>query len=103
MYNGKNNMRGERERGRENCDSHRVHRGQPRRFSFSPASRAFGGERGPSRVPPNGGDRGDWTEVRPRRRKAFEQSDGQRDNLHTVQRRGRGWEDQQLRQSRVMV
>jgi len=41
--------------GRENCDSHRVHRGQLRRLSFSPASRAYGGVRGPSRVPPYGG------------------------------------------------
>jgi len=89
--------------GCENCESHRVHRGQPRRFSFSPASRAYGGVRGPSRVPPYGGDRGEWTEVRSRRRKAFEQSDEQRDNFHTVQRRGRGWEDYHSRQSRVRV
>ena len=41
--------------------------------------------------------------MRPRRRKAFEQADGQRDRFQEVQRRGIGWEDHQRRQSRVRV
>jgi len=41
--------------------------------------------------------------VRPRRRKAFEQADGQRDRFQEVRRRGIGWEDHQRRQSRVRV
>jgi len=96
------NMRGERGSGRENRDSHR-HRGQSRRFSSSPDARYIGGERVPSRVPPHGGDRGEWTDVRPRRRKAFEQSDGQRDRFHEGYRRGRGWVDHHRRRSRVRV
>jgi len=93
-------MRGERERGRVNRDSH-LHRGQSRRFSSSPDARYFGGERGPSRVPPYGGDRGGWTAVRSRRRKAFERTDGQRDRFQADKRHGRGWEKQQRRQARV--
>ena len=58
-------------------------------------------------MPPHGGggggDRGEWSDVRPQRRKAFEQADGQRDRFHEGQRRGRGWEDPQRRRSRVRV
>jgi len=50
-------------------------------------------------VPPYGEDRGGWAVVRPRRRKVFEQADGQRDRFREFQRRGRGWEVQQRRQS----
>ena len=95
-------MRGERASGRVNRGSH-LHRGQPRRFSLSPVARYSGGERGPSRVPPYGGDKGDWTVVRPRRRKALEQPDGQRDRFQLYNWRGRGWEGQQQRQARVRV
>jgi len=34
------------------------------------------------------GDRGEWSDVRPRRGKASEQVDGQRDKLRRDQRRG---------------
>jgi len=95
-------MRGERVRGRVYRDSH-LHRGQSRRFSSSPDARFYGGVRGPSRVPLHGGDRGDWTVVRSRRRKALEQTDGQRDRFQEDQWRGRGWEVQQRRQSRARV
>ena len=96
-------MRGERGSGRENRDFHLVHRGRSRWFSFSPDVRYVGGERVPSRVPPYGGDRGEWTVARPRRRKVLEQAVGQRDRFQAVQRRGRGWEDHQRRRSRVNV
>ena len=41
--------------------------------------------------------------MRPRRRKALEHSDGQRDRFQADQWRGRGWEGQQRRQTRVRV
>jgi len=41
--------------------------------------------------------------VRQRRRKAFEQPDGQRDRFQADQRRERGWEGQQRRQARIRV
>ena len=91
-------MRGER-RGRGSSDPHLIHRGRSRRLSLSPVARITGGERGPSRVPLYGGDRGGWSVVRPRRRKVFEQADGQRDSFRAIQRRGRGWDRQQRRQS----
>jgi len=83
-------------------DSHRIHRGQLRRFS-SPEVRFFGGERVPSRVPPYGGDRGEWTVVRRRRRKEFVQADGKWDRIQEAHRRGRRWEDFQRRRSRDRV
>ena len=88
--------------GREYRDSHQIHRGQSRRFS-SPEVRFLGGERVPSRVPPYGGDRGEWTVVRRRRRKEFEQADGKRDRIQEAHRRGRRWEDFQRRRSTVRV
>jgi len=39
-------------------------------------------------VPPNGGDRGDWFDVRPRRRKALEQVEDKQDRLREEQRHG---------------
>ena len=49
------------------------------------------------------GDRGEWTVARPRRRKVFEQADGQWDRFHAVQRRARGWAVHQRRRSRSRV
>ena len=96
-------MRGERERGRVNRDSH-LHRGQSRRFSSSPDARYYGGGgTGAKQGATIWGDRGVRTIVRSRRRKAFEQTDGQRDRFQADQRRGRGWEGQQRRQARVTV
>jgi len=82
---------------------HRLHRGQPRRFSPSPDARNYGGDWGPSRVPLYGGARGEVSGARLRRRKASEQVDGQRDRFLDDQRRGVTWEEQQRRRSRVRV
>ena len=75
----------EREHGLERGGYLR-YRGQPRRLSPSPEVRYYGGDRGPSRVPPYGGDRGLWTDVRPRRRKAREQVEDGRDRFREEQR-----------------
>jgi len=77
----------ERERGLERSGYLR-HRGQPRRLSPSPEARYFGGDRVPSRVPPYGGDRGLWTDARPKRRKAREQVEDGRDRFQEEQRFG---------------
>jgi len=50
------------------------------------------GGRGPSRVPLQGGDRGEWSDVRPRKRKAQAQVDRQRDRLREEQRHRGSWE-----------
>jgi RNA recognition motif-containing protein len=50
----------------------RAYLGQPRR-NFSPAERIIGRDWGPARVADIGGDRGDWSVVRSRKRKATEQ------------------------------
>jgi len=50
--------------------------------------RYYGGDRVPSRVPPYGGDRGVWTDVRPRRGKAREQVEDRRDRFREKQRYG---------------
>ena len=64
---------------------------------------SFWGGKGSKKGATIWGDRGEWTVARPRRRKAFEQSDGQRENFQAVQRRGRGREDHQRQKSRVRV
>ena len=99
------NVDSTKECSKKNLDQikRKVHRGQSRRFSSSPEARYVGGERVPSRVPPCGGERGEWTVVRPRRRKVFEQADGQRDRFLAVQRRGEGWGDHQRQWSRSRV
>jgi len=66
----------------------RHHHGPPRRQSPSPEVRYKGGVRGPSRVPLNGGDRGDWSVTRPRRRKALQQVEDRRDRFREEQRHG---------------
>jgi len=53
---------------KEQREREAVNLGQPRR-SFSPTVRQTGGVRGLAWVVENGGDRGDWTTVRSRKRK----------------------------------
>ena len=77
----------ERERGLGR-GGYLCHQGQPRRHSPSPEVRYYGGDRVPSRVPPYGGDRGVWTDVRPRREKAREQVEDRRDRFREEQRYG---------------
>jgi hypothetical protein len=53
------------ERERERGDWPRLHYRKSRRRSFSSEVRSFGGEWGPSRVPPKGGNGDDWLDARP--------------------------------------
>ena len=93
-----------RERGlaRERGGFPRFYRGQSRRYSPSPEVRYYRGGRGPSRVPQRGGNRGDWSDVRSRKRKAQEQAVGQRDRQRREQRH-RGIRARRHGQSRVRV
>jgi len=90
----------ERERERERGGYPRLHWGQPRRYSPSPEVRYYRVGRGPRRVPLNGGDRGEWSNVRPRKGKVQEQDDRQRDRLREDQRHG-GSRERRQGQSRV--
>ncbi|GAU33774.1 hypothetical protein TSUD_393360 [Trifolium subterraneum] len=79
-------MRGlESERG----GGSRAYLGHPRRYSFSPDKRLSRGGRDPSREPQMGGDRGDWHEVRNRRRKAPREVDDDWNRQREISRRRR--------------
>jgi len=78
------------------------HRGPQRRRSPSPVVRYFRGDQVQSRVPPNGGVRGEWSVVRPRRRKAPKQVEERWDRVREDQRQG-GSRQQRYMQSRVRV
>jgi hypothetical protein len=93
----------ERARGRElvrSSDPRFHHHGPPRRYSPSSEARYYRVGRGPSTVPPNGGDRGEWTVVRSRRRKASEQVSRRQDRFWEEQRHG-GSRGRRHGQSRV--
>jgi len=68
-------------------DSSRANLGQPRR-SFSPAERYTRGARGPAGVAENGGDGGDLTVVRSRKRKATQPEAGRRDRSRVSAQQG---------------
>jgi len=65
----------------------RANLGQLRR-SLSQAKIYLEGVRGPARVAEIGGDRGDWTVVRSRKRKATQPEAGRRDRSRVSERQG---------------
>ncbi|AET02659.2 DUF4283 domain protein [Medicago truncatula] len=78
-----------------------VHPGQARRrYSLSPVVRFVGRGRGPSRVPPKGGDGDDWLDARPRHRKAVRQAERGQVRLRESWRH-RDWNDQAYQQHRI--
>ncbi|KEH25709.1 RNA recognition motif [Medicago truncatula] len=78
-----------------------VHPGQARRrYSLSPVERFVGRGRGPSRVPPKGGDGDDWLDARPSRQKEVRQAERGQVRLRESWRH-RDWNDQAYQQLRI--